>query len=64
MYLERFKWIIQIRKSIEYEVIPEVEQYLHRISKYINQTLLQGNAVEDVEDFEAEEESKKSVAQD
>lgn len=61
---EQVEKMEKIRKSIEYEVIPEVEQYLHRISKYINQTLLQGNAVEDVEDFEAEEENKKAVVQD
>jgi len=37
-------------------VIPEVEQYLHRISKALNQSLLQGNAVEDLEDIEDDEE--------
>ena len=29
--------IFQIKKSIEYHVVPEIEQYLHRISKSVNQ---------------------------
>jgi pyruvate/oxaloacetate carboxyltransferase len=29
----------KIKRSIEYEVIPEVEQYLHKISKSINSLL-------------------------
>jgi hypothetical protein len=36
---------------------------LHRISKQLNQSLLQGNNVEDIEDFEAEEETKKAASE-
>ena len=54
-------YFIKIKKSIEYEVIPEVEQYLHRISKSVNGTLAQGNAVEEIEDIDEEEKKASSM---
>ncbi len=46
----------KIKKAIEYEVIPEIEQYVHRISKTLNKAIVEGDSqLQDLEEEETKE---------
>lgn len=50
--------IEKLKKSIEYDVVPEVEQYLHRISKAVNTRLaFESNTEEEIEEIKSQQSS-------